>query len=302
MSVCSDLKFPELESIPSTDSPEITICSHKAPTNITWSHEWKDANNIITLRSEKSKSTYYLEFPQLATFSIQLESHVIRYDANDIPERTLRHLLLDQVIPRYLGQLGQLILHGSSIVLDSDDLCIFCGDSGSGKSTLAASFLSQNMRTFTDDALLLRTESETILGFNSYAGLRLNPDTIRATSLMHLRQQLVNHYSAKVHIVADNMSPDGVGINVKYLFILKHSSEDITISRPGAEDLHYLVNQIFKLDPTDKLVTKIQFEKVRLFTDSVENYVLSYPREFSKLSEVRSAVLDKVSNISAETS
>jgi len=302
MPVCSDINFPELETIRSTNLPIITICSQKAPTNITWLHEWKDASNITTVRSGKSKSTYCLHFPQLATFSIQLGSQLIGYHANDIPVRTLRHLLLDQVIPRYLGQLGQLILHGSSIVLDSDDLCIFCGDTGTGKSTLAASFLSQDMCIFTDDALLLLTEPETILGVNSYAGLRLNPDAIRATSLTHLKQQLVDHYSEKAHIVANNMSPGGVGKKVKCLFILKQSNEEVTISRPGAEDLHYLVNQIFKLDPTDKAVTKIQFEKVRLLTNSVETYVISYPRQFSKLSEVRSAVLGEVNNIVAKSS
>ncbi|MCZ6501278.1 MAG: hypothetical protein O6945_02045, partial [Gammaproteobacteria bacterium] len=203
MSVCSDLEFPELESIASANSPDITIYSQKASANITWLHEWKDASNITTVRSGKSESTYHLEFPQLATFSIQPENSVITYHAGDIPVRTLRHLLLDQVIPRYLGQLGELILHGSSIVLDSDDLCIFCGDSRTGKSTLAASFLSQGICTFSDDALLLLTEPETTLGFNSYTGLRLNPDAIRAMSLTHLKQQLVDHYSEKAHIVSE---------------------------------------------------------------------------------------------------
>ena len=85
---------------------------------IDWFHHWFDSNDEIILSAARCDSGYWLRFPQLMDFEINLEEQTITaYRQTCISDATVRHLLLDQVIPRLLGQQGKFILHAGAVTL-----------------------------------------------------------------------------------------------------------------------------------------------------------------------------------------
>src|SRR5262249_36185278 len=64
--------------------------------------------------------------------------------------QTLRHLLLDQVLPMILNLLGRDVLHATAVDTPGG-VCAFIGPAGAGKSTLAASFAAMGYPIFCDD-------------------------------------------------------------------------------------------------------------------------------------------------------
>ncbi len=167
----SNIPLPELQirdnSLP-TLFFESSNNSKATRTGIDWRHHWRLSNGKISISVGKEKEYYWLRFPQLVDFKIAPETNKIKsYCNTGMPDNTLRHLLLDQTIPRLLSHKGQLIIHASCVQI-GDSLVGFCGESGWGKSTLAAYLYGQGHTLITDDCLLLETNNSTMVGIPSY--------------------------------------------------------------------------------------------------------------------------------------
>jgi hypothetical protein len=89
---------------------------------------------------------------------------------------TLRHLLIDQVLPRVLFLRGALVLHASALRAPDGRAVAFLGASGSGKSTLAASLLAAGWSLLTDDALVIQSGRAGPSAIPTYPELRIWPD------------------------------------------------------------------------------------------------------------------------------
>lgn len=144
ISLDSDIHLPELPE----GSTRETIIKIKSGTGIMneqyepeYFHEWQDADSEICMLSAKIEDNYLLRFPELVDFLISTSGDTVFYFPEpNIPEETIRHLILDQIIPRILGQQGQLVLHASAVQLPDGKAIVFLGDTGWGKSTIASSF------------------------------------------------------------------------------------------------------------------------------------------------------------------
>jgi hypothetical protein len=90
---------------------------------------------------------------------------------------SLRHALLDHVIPRVLAALGSTVLHASAVMAEGT-AWLFAGPSGSGKSTVAARFLEAGYPLISDDAVALDIAGDRWRASVSYPGLRLWQDAI----------------------------------------------------------------------------------------------------------------------------
>ncbi len=98
---------------------------------------------------------YLLRYPDLADFHLLPKAKEIRcYPNPNTPLETIRHLLLDQVMPLTLSERGKLVLHASAVVTPEGAIA-FLGETGRGKSTLTASFAQRGFSVLTDDCLLL---------------------------------------------------------------------------------------------------------------------------------------------------
>src|SRR5205807_10064457 len=118
------------------------------------------------------------------------------YPVPGTPLETLKHLLLDQVLPLLLSQQGKLVLHASAVAGPGGALA-FTGPSGHGKSTLAASFSTNGYELLTDDCLMVEDRNGSIFGTPLYPSLRLYPEVIRTLFPKQPASTPVTHYSSK---------------------------------------------------------------------------------------------------------
>lgn len=298
-----DMLLPELPLV--TDcKPDIRISSvHNARGNMTavrWIHEWVQDDGKVTIACGRSGEEYVLRFPDNCDFFISTdEGCIYYYRQKKIPLQTLRHLLLDQVLPRFLAHQGHLVLHASAIRLANGRGIAFCGPSGAGKSTLAASFSENGAQLLTDDCLLLRVTGANVIGIASYRGLRLFDDSLYATyATISISMAIsdVAHYSDKRRVLFDRDSGDidSTSVVIDAIFMLQESEVNAVqiVRLDGAQTVMAIVKQLFVLDPRD---TDLAMQNLRAITELIKKGLsvldIDYPRNHSFLNEVRETIL-----------
>ena len=107
-----------------------------------WFREWEH-NGSIWLRFARSPDGYFLEFPGRAAFRVASDGRWVDcFPEPQVPEFSVRTLLLDQVLPLVMSRQGVPVFHGSAVDLGFGAVA-FVGQSGRGKSTLACFFARQ---------------------------------------------------------------------------------------------------------------------------------------------------------------
>ena len=124
---------------------------------VEWFHRWSLPDEETWMSFGRVGRDYLLRFTDLADYVIRIEEREIYcYPNPDTPLETIRHLLLDQVIPLVLSSQGKLVLHASAVATPEGAIA-FIGSTGRGKSTLAASFTKRGFPLLTDDCLWWKT-------------------------------------------------------------------------------------------------------------------------------------------------
>ena len=134
-------------------------------------HDWEGSDAPL-MYCEKLEGEYDLVFDRYLRARISPEALEVRLDQEGSDDNACVHFLLDQILPRLLGERGELVLHGGAISDSSSDASalVLLGTTGSGKSTLCASFLNDGWSLLSDDCVYIDPESMTVSG--SYPGLR----------------------------------------------------------------------------------------------------------------------------------
>ncbi|HEU5076819.1 MAG TPA: hypothetical protein VFU02_21665 [Polyangiaceae bacterium] len=118
---------------------------------------------------------YRLNFGEESEFWLSGDGQKIRCFRSTPATATVRHYLLDHVLPRALDLWGLNPLH-STAVATSRGVLAFLGASGTGKSTIAAALVARGCELVSDDCLVLSRSASSILAAPSYPGLRLHQD------------------------------------------------------------------------------------------------------------------------------
>jgi len=298
-----DIPLPELTEIESAEnvisvaSGENRIERLEKPL---WFHHWKDEDDNITISCARNGNAYILRFPQLVDFYISRQGdNVYYFPQPGVSEQSIRHLLIDQIIPRILGQRGNLVLHASVVAISGNTCVAFLGNSGLGKSTLAASFYQNGAELITDDCLLLEENDGQLYGIPNYYGVRLFDDSAEAIFSKNLERSSVSDYSVKsrINLIEKSKISRSGRYAVNNFFLLSKSTEnnelgiiDIRIIR-GMGQLINLLAQLFLLDVTDNPLIKTHFlEMKKLFACNTHFFRLEYPRNYEQLSEVRARI------------
>jgi len=267
-----------------------------------WFMSWTLPTGELWLSCAKEADGYRLRFPDLADFLVDFEGLEIVCEAwPETPPATIRHLLLDQVLPLVLTLRGQQALHATA-VLTPHGVCAFAGPAGAGKSTLAASFLLAGYPVLSDDCLVLEEDRQTILATPAYPGLRLWDDTLVALGEALRLSLPVAHYTSKQRVFAldqggafpSNPHP------VARIYCLERGRE-----MEGAEDPHNpiiedlshrdgfmkLLTSTFQLDIADRTMLLRQFHFLERVVAHVPIRRLRIPDTFSSLPAVRETIL-----------
>lgn len=262
------------------------------------SHQWRDPDGNVAIVSAATDDGYLLRFPDIADFFINRIGTSIRCRPTPSTSvRTVRHLLLDQVMPRAVAHQGNLVLHASAALIPTGCAC-FVGPSGAGKSTLASSFQTAGYRLLADDAVWLRPENGDIFCVPSYEGARLWPGSLERLQLSGMSHRLVSGYSDKKRLIPRSESAPINPTPLAALFVLtapmdgKHATDIVTEPIYGAGNMVELIKQAFVLDVKNRQHTASHFNLLGRIVDAhIRMYRLSYPRDFEQLSEVRTHIL-----------
>ena len=266
------------------------------PAGIDWVHHWHTPSGDISLSLARREKGFLLRFPALADFVIaENGSRISAWPAPGTDEETVRHLLLDQVMPRVLSHWGRLVLHASAVCVD-DRVIAFAGDTGSGKSTLAAGLHISGRPLLTDDGLVLRSGKSGIEAIPCYAGLRLLPESVAALFTESPRKKAMASYSLKNRVtLPQNEEIDPVELAA--LFVLDKSGRenkepDVSIASLSQRDACMeLVRNSFQLDVSNQEQVTALFSSAAAVAERVPVFSLSYPRDFSIMPSVFEAVL-----------
>lgn len=182
--LASALPLPSLDTVDSSDNRirGLTLVVGLVPsgTALAWAHHWRLPDESITLSLAWIDGDPLLRVPGLCDFLLKRAARELRISPlAPLDAETIEHLLLDQVLPRWLALEGRCVLHAALADLDGGILLL--GDSGAGKSTLSASLLAAGYELLSDDAVLLSLGAAGVTALATYPSIRLAPDALAGT-------------------------------------------------------------------------------------------------------------------------
>jgi hypothetical protein len=272
------------------------------PVSYDWVYHWCLPNGKSWLSFAKQGTDYLFRFLDLADFRVSVDGKDIRcYPAPCTPLVTVRHLLLDQVMPLVLGHLGSMVRHASAVVAPEGAI-VFLGEPGCGKSTLTASFCQQGFPLLADDRLVLEEKGGRLFGIPSYPGLQLLDDAISDLFGHVPVRSKVAHYTEKKRLGLDNgqlsFCTEPVPIGRVYIFSPPDEIGDtqvITIAPLSPRDAFMeLVRHAYRMDITDVGRLRKEFECLGRVAAFPRVCRLTFPRDFSLLPAIRTAILENL--------
>jgi hypothetical protein len=262
-----------------------------------WFNRWTFQGEVRLTFAFREKD-YLLRFPNQADFLIPRSGPEIRCrPLPDVPDSTVRHLLLDSVIPLILSRREPLVLHASAILFDGRAIA-FIGTSGQGKSTLAASYGRLGHAILSDDYLVVRRAASGWVAVPSYPGVRLLPMSRDELFELPLPDAEVAAYTTKRRINDVKLLPFAKSPSkIRCLYVLDDEGKNVAkkplIERvPPRETFIKLVSSSFNLDITDKDFLRRQFVTLKNVVATLPCFRLRYKREFGKLPAVSKAIAD----------
>jgi hypothetical protein len=299
----SDMVIPEL---PEVETSETVIkfsagLDKKGDLNDPdWFYHWESPGGSVYTSCAKCEDGYILRFPNLADFIISYAfDHIYYFAESTTPDDTIRHLLLDHVIPRILGQQGKLVLHASAVILPNGKAIAFLGNSGWGKSTIASSFYDKGASLITDDCLLIEPNNGIIVGIPNYYGLRLFNDSAKAIFPSEKKFSRMAHYTEKKRLIMPKQETEEIQskVNMDAFFFLNDPSIFNDVYSVEIEPIKAikvfmkLVEKMFILDVTETTNITQQFQnKGKIITSGIDAFELHYLRKHSALDAVQTRI------------
>ena len=205
LALASGLSLPELRRV-RADTPDLVVQLGRDRQWVggawRWFRVWGGSAGEPWLRVGKQASRYLLRFPRQADFLVDSDGVTVTcYPRRSVPRDTLRHLLLDLVLPLAVSHRGRIVLHASVVATPRGGVA-FLAAAGSGKSTLAASLGRSGWPIVADDTLLVTPGTAGLMATASYPGLRLWPSALAALGGTTPRTRPVSADSTKRRITS----------------------------------------------------------------------------------------------------
>lgn len=297
LTIASDRPLPELVRTETSRGPQWTVRT-RAPrdTRAAWFRHVRFPDGRRWMSIARRADIYTIKFWRLATFEIHLSQRlIVSRPAGRTPPETIRHLLLDQVIPLVAASRNRVALHGSAVAADGGAVA-FVGAAGKGKSTVAALLARAAWPVIADDCLLVERRRGRLVVVPNYPGLRLWPDAVRALFGNGVRHSApVAHYSTKRRVAAPAVPFARVPMPLRRIYVLgvapRRSGQVAIGHRAPAQAMLDLVGFVHCLDVHDRDRIRHIFELVSAIAAGTPIRTLTFRRTLSRLREVRDAVL-----------
>lgn len=273
-----------------------------------WVECWRDVSGALVVCRQKvgEAAEFQVSFPGFASFVVSFGKRQL-IEANvapGTPEFALDHFVADQVLPRVLAHQGNLVLHAGAVEVEGRAI-VLLGQSGRGKSTLSASFDQAGFPIIGDDALIIDWECSRPVLQAVYPSLRLLPDSLDALGLGQVPVSPVAHYTPKQRVdlpltVSRGQTPSPIAA----IFVLAEPARNAAISLrtlSPAETCLAIISNSFALDPTDKTLAAKKLQQASSLANQFSAFEISYPREYSRLPDVRAAICCKLSQLDVPT-
>ena len=298
--IASVFDVPELEAVPE-QAADWSVAWGEGPAAEPerWLQHFGPPDGPVWLSSGRTADRYLLRFPGLAEFQVRPSDGVIDCrSTNGTPVETVRHLLLDQVIPRLLRLGGLLALHAGAVRV-SGGAAGFLGTAGQGKSTLVASFTHAGFALMSDDCLALVSNGEAGEALGSYPGIRLWPDVIPSLCGASPRLSAVAHYSDKRRLgpSADLAFCAGpVPLRRLYVLDVAEGGEAAVDRMDAREATLELVASTYRLGDESAGDLEREFSILTRLVSRRLVRRLRVPQDLGRLAEARAAVLADLSD------
>jgi hypothetical protein len=253
-----------------------------------WFHRWSLKPGRTWLRFGRGDDRYVVRFPGLVDFDVSPSGRrIVAHVTRALPAATLRHLLLDQVVPLALGRMGRMAIHASAVQVPGVGVIAFAGGSGSGKSTLVATLARDGCAVLTDDCLVITMRGNSAWAIPSYGGVRLWPD---AAVRLGYRGRRVAHFSRKVRVGPARLLSGDRPARLRALFLLAPPSaavRDVRVSARGPRDRFIgLVRSAYLLDIADRAALARLFHEIGVVSERVPIAGLRLAKDRRRLPEL----------------
>ena len=237
---------------------------------------------------------YLVRFHGFADFVIDDGARQIVCSARAaVHASTVRHLLLDQVLPLAFSRERRLVLHAAGLATPRGTFA-FVGPTGAGKSTLAAAIATTGLALMTDDCLVVERAGDALIAKPFYPGARLWRDSLAAMA-SRVRSTSVAHYTRKRR-VGDSLipyEPDPQPLGG--IFVLRSPRHDrraavAAVRLSPRRAMLALVGSTFMLDTGDSTDARVAFETQTELVGRLPVYELTYPWRLSRLRETADEV------------
>jgi len=285
--VRSSVEIPELvRANPGTAPGDITVSwvDHFAPTPTVWFYQWDDGP-VIWARFGEADGGWVVEFPELAEFRIDRSATSVAVNIRSgTPGFTVRHLLLNQILPLMLSRQGRMVLHAGAVAINGV-VTAFVGPTRSGKSTLVAACARAGAEVVSDDCVVVYREGARWMAVPSYPALRLWSSALEHLGWSPDERTAASHYTDK-HRVGPAASDWQFAAGPQPLVRLVRLAGADPV-RPVAVDLY---SQVFRLDVRDREEALRLFHAVADLAAQVEVCDLVAPAEHRDAPAVAAAL------------
>lgn len=302
--------FP-LPSLPAASEPgknsEILVnwAGVTIPNDVDWTHHW-DSGGKVLLSLARQRDGYWLRVPDYADFLIHLQPGTVQVSprARSLDVATLEHLLVDQILPRVLAQLGGTLVHASTVRVERRHV-LFIGPSGWGKSTLAGLLYQRGHRVLSDDCVQIVAEPDgRFLAVPTYPSLRLNNDSLEAVFPEQTDTAAVASYSNKRRIPVEVQAGHHHSAStVDAVYLLgdpAEAGEEVRITPASSASICIsLIKHSFRLDVTDRAATIQQLQQCSDIARAIPGFRLNYPRDHAQHEALVAALLGHIGTLPA---
>ena len=236
---------------------------------------------------------HVLRFRRFAEFVVFDEGRSISWYAPPATKpETVRHLLLDQVLPAVAFEHSLIGLHASAVVIGGAGIA-FAGPTSRGKSTLAASFAVDGHAIVTDDCLMMEWRRPEPRAVPSYPSLRLWKSTAKRLLGRTPGLAPVAEYTSKLRVgtraraIAFRRRP----VQLLKIYVLERRAGGARIFPLSRRQAYVeLLKTAFCLDPLDPEGARRGFAALSVIVQAVPVARLRMPLLLDSLDDVRRAI------------